>query len=225
MNRIASGLIIASCVFYSCTSRTGEISPVHEQQQTDSLSQDTITQPEVKPVEKKLTAEQIQITKDLLYDQYTLEDTYPYKDTTRQFQWDKIKERLALLENIQLQPSTWAILQNYKNRNGEAPLVKNFKRNAYGRVADTLGIERYQSVPLYLLTDTLVPERYGQDGPQAAGHRKPVVRSNYVGCSVHCRDKDNLIAVQFKFGSARRLVAAGSAGLRETARRRFRGCY
>ena len=164
MNRIASGLIIASCVFYSCTSRTGEISPVHEQQQTDSLSQDTITQPEVKPVEKKLTAEQIQITKDLLYDQYTLEDTYPYKDTTRQFQWDKIKERLALLENIQLQPSTWAILQNYKNRNGEAPLVKNFKRNAYGRVADTLGIERYQSVPLYLLTDTLVPERYGQDG-------------------------------------------------------------
>ena len=163
MNGIASGLIIASCVFYSCTSCTGEISPVHEQQ-TDSLSQDTIVQPEVKPVNKKLTAEQIEISKDLLYDQYTLEDTYPYKDTTRQFQWDKIKERLALLENIQLQPSTWAILQNYKNRNGEAPLVRSFKRNAYGRVADTLGIERYQSVPLYLLTDTLVPERYGQDG-------------------------------------------------------------
>jgi hypothetical protein len=163
MNGIASGLIIASCVFYSCTSRTGEISPVHEQQ-TDSLSQDTIVQPEVKPVNKKLTAEQIEISKDLLYDQYTLEDTYPYKDTTRQFQWDKIKEQLALLENIQLQPSTWAILQNYKNRNGEAPLVRSFKRNAYGRVADTLGIERYQSVPLYLLTDTLVPERYGQDG-------------------------------------------------------------
>ena len=94
MNGIASGLIIASCVFYSCTSCTGEISPVHEQQ-TDSLSQDTIVQPEVKPVNKKLTAEQIEISKDLLYDQYTLEDTYPYKDTTRQFQWDKIKERLA----------------------------------------------------------------------------------------------------------------------------------
>lgn len=42
--------------------------------------------------------------------------------------------------------------------------MRSFKRNAYGRVADTLGIERYQSVPLYLLTDTLVPERYGQDG-------------------------------------------------------------
>ena len=71
---------------------------------------------------------------------------------------------MALLENIQLQPTTWAILQNYKNRNGEAPLVRSFKRNAYGRVADTLGVERYQSVPLYLLTDTLVAERYGQDG-------------------------------------------------------------
>ena len=44
MNRIASGLIIASCVFYSCTSRSGEIPPVHEQQ-TDSLAQDTLTQP------------------------------------------------------------------------------------------------------------------------------------------------------------------------------------
>lgn len=85
MNRIASGLIIASCVFYSCTSRSGEIPPVHGQQ-TDSLLQDTIVQPEVKPVDKKLTAEQIQITKDLLYDQYTLDDIYPYKDTTRQFQ-------------------------------------------------------------------------------------------------------------------------------------------
>ena len=28
----------------------------------------------------------------------------------------------------------------------------------------TVGVERYQSVPLYLLTDTLTPERYGRDG-------------------------------------------------------------
>ena len=60
-------------------------------------------------------------------------------------------------------PVSYTHLDVYK-RQGEAPLVKNFKRNAYGRVADTLGIERYQSVPHYLLTDTLVPERYGQDG-------------------------------------------------------------
>ena len=163
MNKIASGILIASCIFCSCNSRTGEVSSA-EIQPSDSLIQDTITETTVKPVVKKLTGEQIQLTKDLLYDKYTLDDTYPYKDTTRQFQWDKIKERLALLENIQLQPTTWAILQNYKNRNEEAPLVRSFKRNAYGRVADTLGVERYQSVPLYLLTDTLVAERYGQDG-------------------------------------------------------------
>lgn len=163
MNKIASGVIIATCLLCSCTPRTGE-SASSENRQTDSLAQDSIAQSEVKPVDKTLTAEQILITKDLLYDKYTLEDTYPYKDTTRQFQWDKIKERLALLENIQLKPSTWAIIQNYKNRNGEAPLIRKFKRNAYGRVADTLGVERYQSVPLYLLTDTLVAERYGQDG-------------------------------------------------------------
>ena len=163
MNKISFGISIAFCVLYSCTSRTGQKTS-EETLQADSLAQDTIAETVAEPVVKKITPEEIQITKELLYDKYTLEDTYPYKDTTRSFQWDKIKEQLALLENIQLQPSQWAILQNYKNRNGEAPLVKNFKRNAYGRVADTLGVERYQSVPLYLLTDTIAPERYGQDG-------------------------------------------------------------
>ncbi len=68
------------------------------------------------------------------------------------------------MESIQKEPSQWAILQNYKNRNGEAPLVKVFKRDAYKRVSDTLGVERYQSVPLYLMTDTVTPEIYGRDG-------------------------------------------------------------
>ncbi|MDD3039864.1 L,D-transpeptidase [Bacteroides sp.] len=159
MKKIGIGIFTAFCTLYSCTSRTGEVSTV-EIPTMDSVIQDTI---EI-PVIKKITAENIHIGKELLYDKYTLEDTYPYKDTTRSFQWDKIKERLALLETLQLQPSQWAIIQNYKNRNGEAPLVKNYKRNAYKRIADTLGVERYQSIPLYLLTDTLVPERYGQDG-------------------------------------------------------------
>ena len=143
MNKISFGISIAFCVLYSCTSHTGHKTS-EETLQADSLAQDTIAETVAEPVVKKITPEEIQITKELL--------------------WDKIKEQLALLENIQLQPSQWAILQNYKNRNGEAPLVKNFKRNAYGRVADTLGVERYQSVPLYLLTDTIAPERYGQDG-------------------------------------------------------------
>lgn len=31
-------------------------------------------------------------------------------------------------------------------------------------MADTLGVERYQGVPLYELNDTLTPVRYGLDG-------------------------------------------------------------
>lgn len=51
-------------------------------------------------VEKDIKPEDIRLDKELLYDKHTLKDTYPYKDTTRHFQWEKIKERLALLENI-----------------------------------------------------------------------------------------------------------------------------
>lgn len=36
--------------------------------------------------EKLLTAADVTLTKDLLYDTYTLEDTYPYKDTRAFFQ-------------------------------------------------------------------------------------------------------------------------------------------
>lgn len=107
---------------------------------------------------------EIIIEKELLYDQRTLEDTYPYKDTTREFQWEKIKERLAWLESIQKEPATWSILQNYRNKNGEAPLVKNYHRDSYRRIADSLGVERFQGIPLYLTTDTTVPELYGRDG-------------------------------------------------------------
>lgn len=161
MNRIGpNSLLFILCILCSCTSNVKDKQAANAQKQADSLDlQDTLskTEPVIQP-------EEIQITKALLYDKYTLEDTYPYKDTTRSFQWEKIKEYLALLENIQSKPRRWGILQNYKNRNGEAPLVKRYKRNAYRRIADTLGVERYQSVPLYLLTDSLVPERYGQDG-------------------------------------------------------------
>ena len=115
-------------------------------------------------VEKEIRPEDIRLEKALLYDRYTLADTYPYKDTTRRFQWEKVKERLALLENLQRKPAQWCILQNYKNRNGEAPLVKRFRRDAYKRIADTLGVERYQGIPLFLPADTLTAERYGLDG-------------------------------------------------------------
>lgn len=115
-------------------------------------------------VRKKISPEQIVLQKELLYDQHTLTDTYPYKDTTRSFQWEKIKELLALIENSAQDNPAWGILQNRKNINGEAPLVKEYRRNAYNRIADTLGVERYQGIPLYAPDDTLTPQRYAQDG-------------------------------------------------------------
>ena len=114
--------------------------------------------------EVEMAPKEIIIEKELLYDQHTLADSYPYKDTTREFQWDKIRERLTWLESTHRETPTWSILQNYRNKNGEAPLVRNYHRDSYRRIADSLGVERFQGVPLYLPTDTSVPELYGRDG-------------------------------------------------------------
>ena len=151
-------LILCLSTLSFCTTKSGESQNADFQKQ-DTLV--TVTTPDKDTIPAPI---EIVIEKELLYDQHTLADTYPYKDTTRVFQWGKIKERLRLLDSIQQKPARWAILQNYRNKNGEAPLVRKFHRDAYKRVSDTLGIERYQSVPLYLPEDTLTAERYGRDG-------------------------------------------------------------
>lgn len=131
----------------------------------DSLWPADTVQTEVETIEKEPEAADVCIEKELLYDKHTLADRYPYKDTVREFRWDLIREKLLWVEKLRSKPSSgWAVLQNYKNRNGEAVLVKRYKRDAYKRIADTLGVERYQGVPLYLPSDTLVPEIYGLDG-------------------------------------------------------------
>lgn len=112
-------------------------------------------------------ADDIDLRKELTYDQHTLDDSYPYKDTTRLFQWDKIKEHLAHIENFQREDITYVVLENYKNKNRESPVVKNFVRNSYTRVSDTLGVERYQSAPLYAEGETKSPTIYGRDGSLA----------------------------------------------------------
>lgn len=145
-------LLFIIIVFIACSKKEeAEPAPIR----TDSIAK-------VEP--KVISAEDIKIKKELLYDQYTLEDSYPYKDTTRVFQWYKIKILLARVENMQRIPKMWAILQNYRNNNGEAPLVKTYRRNEYKRIADTLGVERYQSVPLFHPEDTVTGIRYGRDG-------------------------------------------------------------
>lgn len=148
--------------FAGCKHTPSDTTPVVP----DTLRVDTIAPPSApKPL---LTAGDIEVKKELLYDKYTLENTYPYKDTTRSFKWETIREKLAIVENMQRDTTEkWLVMQNYKNRNREAPVVRNYWRNSYGRVADTLGVERYQSVPLYLPGDTVTPERYGKDGTLA----------------------------------------------------------
>lgn len=138
-----------------CTTKPSEV------QLAGGTVQDTISS---EPVEALPAPIEIVIRKELLYDQHTLADSYPYKDTIREFQWDKIRSRLTLLDSIQQQPKQWAILRNYRNQNGEAPLVKKYYRDAYKRISDTLGVERFQGIPLYTLYDTLTAERYGRDG-------------------------------------------------------------
>src|SRR5699024_12104586 len=137
------------------------------QQLADSLKADSLAKvKEAEEYEKNRPreAKDIKIEKDLSYDQYTLEDEYDYEDTTRQFQWDKIKEKLAYIENFQKSNKFYVVLQNYRNMNQEAPLVKNFHRNEYKLVSDSLGVERYQSVPLYEPGDDSAPILYGRDG-------------------------------------------------------------
>ncbi len=122
------------------------------------------------------TAKEPVIEKELLYDQHTLADTYDYNGTTREFQYDKMKERLAMLDSIEV-PTVWdqggeprwAILQNHRNEHGTAPLTKGHKTDEYHSVVDRYGVMRNQSVPLYAQGELgkEEPECYGRDGSLA----------------------------------------------------------
>ena len=115
---------------------------------SETASPDSMEVEDILPFERKpLTAADIILAKELLFDKYTLKDEYPYKDTVRSFKWDVIRKCLAFIENLQYDANRWAIFQNYKNVNREAPLVRKYTQNVYRRIADTLGVERYQSVP------------------------------------------------------------------------------
>lgn len=111
-----------------------------------------------------LTGSDIELEKNIKYDKYLLEDVYAYKDTTRNFQWDKIRAKIAVIENAMSEGGNWVVLSNYKNMNKEAPTVEHFVRNEYGRVSDQFGVERYQSVPLFSNDSDTTLLRYGRDG-------------------------------------------------------------
>src|SRR5690606_8003328 len=131
------------------------------QRKADSL--EMIRKAEEKERKRPRTADDIKLSKDFSYDKHTLEETYPNKDTTRQFQLDKIKEKLAYVENFQRTPASYVMLQNRKNKGREAPLVKIYHRNEYKLVSDALGTDRYQAAPLYVVGETEAPTIYGRD--------------------------------------------------------------
>lgn len=153
-------VILLLFFFLSCTNAKSSVEKDEDRFQADTLAVES-SDPEPKLVESS----DIEISKDLLYDKYTLEDSYEYEDTVRTFKWDTIKEYLAVVENHHDRPERWGVLQNYRNMNREAPLVHNWHRDeGYRLVTDSLGIHRYQSVPLYSESDSIVPRRYGRDG-------------------------------------------------------------
>ncbi|MDH6342009.1 hypothetical protein M2480_000672 [Parabacteroides sp. PFB2-12] len=129
--------------------------------ETASAADSLLVEEEKEPV---FTRGRIVIEKELAYDQYTLDDTYPYRDTTRMVQWETIRDRLFFLDSIQQEPAVWGVVQNYKNLNGEAPLIRKWHRDEYKLVADDWGVARYQSVPLYAVHDRDTAERYLRDG-------------------------------------------------------------
>lgn len=131
--------------------------------QPSTIPDSTAIEPQ-EEIKKELTGEDIRLEKNIQFDKYLLEDEYPYKDTTRHFQWDKLQGQIAIIENAMNEEGKWGVLSNYRNMNKEAPTVADFVRNEYGRVSDQFGVERYQSVPLYSVDGDTTLLRYGRDG-------------------------------------------------------------
>ena len=125
---------------------------------------DTIFVDHQEETKRDLTGEEIRLEKDIRYDKYLLDDEYPYKDTIRHFQWEKIRDQIAVVENAMAEGDNWGVLSNYRNMNREAPTVADFVRNEYKRVSDQFGVERYQSAPLYSVDGDTTLLRYGRDG-------------------------------------------------------------
>ncbi len=108
----------------------------------------------------------VAIEKKLLYDQHTLADTYPYKNGTREFQFDKIRARLYTLDSLQRESAMFGIIQNRKNVHGRPENVKDYTTNEYHTVSDRYGVQGTQSAPLYAPGEfgSQPPVRYGRDG-------------------------------------------------------------
>lgn len=109
--------------------------------------------------------EGVKLDKSLLYDRHTLEDTYQYGKSERQFQWDKIVNRVDSLRVFEDEGKEFGALTNYRNRNGWAPIADSARQDPqYREMEDRYGVRRNQSIPFYRPSDVSIPERYGRDG-------------------------------------------------------------
>ena len=165
---IGAGILLSAVT--GCYNTPQNTESMESEQDSIALPPPEVAEESVVEIIPPLLPEDILLTKELLYDKYTLEDVYPYQDTTRSFKWETIRRSLAFVENVQQNPTRWVVMQNYKNQNQYPPLVKKYKYNKARLVSDTLGVSRYQSVPLYAPEDTITPELYGPG--KAAAHRK-----------------------------------------------------
>lgn len=112
-----------------------------------------------------ITAHGAEIEKIFLYNKYTLEDNYLYKKKERSFQWDTINHKLDSLQKFISQNERFAVLINYKNWRGNAPLATDTTTDEYGAIVDRYGVPKSQSIPLY--NDNIV-DRYAKDGSLVA---------------------------------------------------------
>lgn len=157
ITRIATVLFATTVIMIGCRNNIGRKSQPSEMP-FEEVTEETVMQEQVAP------KPELSIIKDLTYTKYTLEDTYPYKDTVRLFQWDKIKSKLKDIETCHCGGAHWVTLQNYKNLNGVAPKVQDPDMNEFKSLSDRYGVSRYQSIPLYATNNLGTPIRYGRDG-------------------------------------------------------------
>lgn len=156
-NWILVGVILVGFLL-GCHPQESNGSATDEELKVDSTEVEVVETPDT------ISAREIVLSEDILFEEYHLDTIYAYKDTTRSIKVGLIKEKLAFIENLEDEIGQWAVVENYRNANGEAPTVANYVRNEYKRVSDTLGVERYQSAPLYMLNDTTQPVLYARDG-------------------------------------------------------------
>lgn len=115
-----------------------------------------------------LTSTAIRSRRALLYDNYTLTDTFNVRGECRTLQLEKIDSAIESILRLCAKSDKLAVIDNYKNRNGQAALVEEYTIDSHNSVQDRFGVIRHQAAPLYPTATATRPTRYLRDGSLAA---------------------------------------------------------